>query len=339
MNSRVSTKSLKAVGLISGGLDSTLAVKIVQRLGVDVHAMHFVLPWLTRPGATIVDVARQLKIPLEISFCKEEFLSMVKDPKHGYGVAMNPCIDCHIYQLQKAKEYMLKLGADFVFTGEVLGQRPMSQNRHQLYNIEKESGLQGKLLRPLSAKLLDPTIIEMDGRVDREKLFAISGRSRSDLLRLAKEFNVQSYIPTGGGCLLTDKNFSKRLKDLFAHGYQDAADIILLSLGRHFRLSDHHKAIVGRDEAENTRISEQARPSDILFQLEEFLGPLVILQGGNPPFSVIEQAASLVRRFSKFRDKVVTVAYWRKDEERDVHHLQPADISEDFLEKAKIEHK
>ncbi|HOD12597.1 MAG TPA: tRNA 4-thiouridine(8) synthase ThiI [Candidatus Omnitrophota bacterium] len=329
-------KSLKAIGLISGGLDSALAVKIVQGLGVEVHGMHFILPWLDRPADTVIKMARQLNVPLEVFFCREEFLEMIKKPKHGYGVAMNPCIDCHIYQLQKAKEFMITSDADFVITGEVLGQRPMSQNRQQLLNIEKESGLGGKLLRPLSAKLLAPTELESCGVIDREKLFDFSGRSRSGLQSLAKNLGITDYIPTGGGCLLTDKNFAKRLKDLFTYGYRGHHEIILLSVGRHFRLSNHHKVIVGRDENENSCLLEQAHPKDVVLQLKDFLGPLALLQGKEPSQQMIDQAAFLVKRYSKFRDRMADVCYWRKEDPLTSEIARPKDMLEQDVEMLKI---
>ncbi len=329
-------KSLKAIGLLSGGLDSALAVKIIQGLGVEVHGMHFVLPWLDRPADAVVAMAHQLSVSLEVFFCREEFLMMIKKPKHGYGVAMNPCIDCHIYQLQKAKEFMIASDADFVITGEVLGQRPMSQNRQQLLNIEKESGLNGKLLRPLSAKLLAPTELESCGVIDREKLFDFSGRSRSGLQSLAKNLGITDYIPTGGGCLLTDKNFARRLQDLFMYGYQDYHEIILLSVGRHFRLSDHHKVIVGRDEGENFRLLEYARPEDVILQLKDFLGPLAILQGKDPSPETIEQAAFLVKRYSKFRDQLVDICFWRKENDLTSEVVRPADMYEQDVDRLRV---
>jgi len=336
MNDVVHQSPLKAVGLVSGGLDSSLAVKIIQGLGVDVYGIHFVLPWHSVPNPAVIAIAKQLQFPLEIFHFGEEFLSLVKAPKYGYGKAMNPCTDCHAYQLKKARTYMIKIGADFVFTGEVLGQRPMSQHRHQLQSIEYESGLEGQLLRPLSAKLLDPIIVERQGKIDREKLFSFSGRGRSDLLKLGKEFGIIDFIPTGGGCLLADINFSKRLKDLFQHGYKNLNEIILLSAGRHFRLSEHFKVIVGRNEEENTKISENANPDDMLFQLKDFFGPLAVLQGKDPGKEFIDQAASLVKRFSKFRDTDVDVCFWPKNDEKSIQSVRPVRINEQLMAKIKI---
>jgi len=268
---------------------------------VDVHGIHFVLPWHIKPNPSVISIAQQLSIPLEVFYFGEEFLDLIKAPKYGYGSALNPCTDCHAYQLKKAKDFMKKIGADFVFTGEVLGQRPMSQQRHHLEKIEKECGLIGLLLRPLSAKLLDPIIIEQQGRIDREKLYSFSGRSRSELLRLGQSFGIKNFIQAGGGCLLAEKIFAKRVCDVFQYGHRDLNDIVLLSLGRHFRLSPSHKVIVGRDEAENTRITEYANQEDTFFQLKDLLGPLVLLQGKDPGKEVIAMTASLVSRFSRFR--------------------------------------
>lgn len=321
---------------MSGGLDSALAVKIIKDLNVDVFGIHFVLPWHTKPNPSVVTIANQLQVPLEIFYFGEEFLSLVKAPKYGHGKAMNPCTDCHAYQLKKAKEYMIKIGAEFIFTGEVLGQRPMSQHRHQLHSIEHESGLEGQLLRPLSARLLDPIIVEQKGKLNREKLFSFSGRSRSELLKLGREFGVIDFIPTGGGCLLADQNFSKRLKDLFKYGYRNLNDIVLLSVGRHFRFSADFKVIVGRDDGENTKIFEHADQDDVFFQLKDLFGPLAVLQGKDPGQEIIYQAASLVKRFSKFRATDVDVCYWPKKGEQGTQWIRPLSIDEKLIEKIKI---
>jgi tRNA-uridine 2-sulfurtransferase len=202
--------SIKAISLISGGLDSTLATKVVMDLGVDVLAANFVSPFCQcsrkdgcRHEARFV--SEQLNIPLRIVNATDDFLEMLKKPKHGYGSNMNPCIDCRILMLKKSKELMDEVGASFLITGEVLGQRPMSQRRDAMRTIEKEAGVTGLVLRPLSAKLLEPTIPEEKGWVDREKLLDISGRSRKPQMKMAEDFNIKDYPCPAGGCLLTDR--------------------------------------------------------------------------------------------------------------------------------------
>ncbi|MFA6379242.1 MAG: hypothetical protein WCX16_05640 [Candidatus Omnitrophota bacterium] len=313
MNEIEKKLSCKAVGLLSGGLDSALAARIIKDLSVDVYGIHFVLPWHTKPNPSVVSIANQLQIPLEIYYFGEEFLDLVKAPKYGYGKAMNPCTDCHAYQFKKAKDYMIKIGADFIFTGEVLGQRPMSQLTHSLKQVEDESGLAGLLLRPLSAKFLEPTIVEQQGKVDREKLFGFSGRGRSELLELGRQFGITNFIPAGGGCLLADKNFANRLRDVFEHGYENLNEIISLSAGRHFRLSPHHKVIVGRDDDENKKIIQWADEEDLIFQFKEYPGPAVVLKGKNPDADMLSLAASIVKRYSKFKDSDVEISYWPKN--------------------------
>jgi tRNA U34 2-thiouridine synthase MnmA/TrmU len=327
---------LKAIGLMSGGLDSSLAVKIIKDLNIDVYAIHFVLPWHQKPNPSVVSIAEQLQIPLEIFYFKEEFLDLVKAPKYGYGKAINPCMDCHAYQLKKAKDYMTKIGAEFVFTGEVLGQRPMSQLTHSLKKVEEESSLTGFLLRPLSAKLLPPTLIEQQGKVDREKLFGFSGRGRSELLALGRQLGIANYIPTGGGCLLADKNFANRLRDAFEHGYKNLNEIISLSAGRHFRLSPHHKIIVGRDDEENIKLIECVDANDLIFQFKENPGPAVILKGENPSEDMLSLAASIVKRYSKFQNSNAEVFYWPKNNPALLKTITAASITDQELQAKKI---
>jgi tRNA-specific 2-thiouridylase len=251
----------KAIALLSGGLDSTLAVLTIMRQGVDVTAVTF----LTHFGCDISDssscsrnpfpAAEKFGFQVKLSHLADRFIAVVKNPKHGHGKNMNPCIDCRILMLEEAREFMEMTGSDFIVTGEVLGQRPMSQQRNTLAMIEKEAGLKGYVLRPLSAKLMDMTIPEKEGLVDREKLYAFNGRSRKPQMALAEEFGLTDYPAPAGGCLLTEPNYSYRLKELLHHDPDPSLEELhLLRLGRHFRLSPTCKAIVGRDERENTNI-------------------------------------------------------------------------------------
>jgi tRNA U34 2-thiouridine synthase MnmA/TrmU len=226
---------IKAVALFSGGLDSILAVKLIQEQGIEVRGVNFKTPFfgLSKTFAVI----KNIDIDLEIIDITQELLEILRNPKHGFGKNMNPCIDCHSLMFKKAGEYMIKIGASFIISGEVLGERPMSQNRNSLNIIKRESGFEGRILRPLSALLLAETIPEKEGLVDRSKLLDISGRSRKRQMELAAKMGIDDYPSPAGGCKLTEPAFSKRLRDLFTQDSFSLEDIELLKLGRHFRLS------------------------------------------------------------------------------------------------------
>jgi len=254
-------KKVKAVALLSGGLDSSLAVRIMLEQGVEVEAVAIKTPFCDFDcgkgcGHRVKEVASDLEIPLKTIYFGEEYLRMLKRPKFGFGSGMNPCIDCRSMMYNAAKEHMKKIGADFIVTGEVLYQRPMSQNNRALDIIEKETDTQGKVLRPLSAKSLPMTDIEKDGSVKRENLCNIVGRSRKSQLALARKFGIDDPPNAAGGCLLTDPQFSKRIRDLMQYlddpeKVPSINDVELLKVGRHFRLSHAAKLIVGRDQNEN----------------------------------------------------------------------------------------
>lgn len=262
--------SIKAVSLISGGLDSTLATRVILEQGVDVVAANFISPFCRcdkksgcRHEANFV--AEELRIPLRIMNVTKDFLDVLKSPKHGYGSNMNPCIDCRILMLKKSKELMDAEGASFLITGEVLGQRPMSQRRDAMRVIEKEAGVSGLVLRPLSAKLLPVTIPEEKGWVDRQKLLDISGRSRKAQMQMAHDYNIKDYPCPAGGCLLTDPNFARRIKDLVDHDELTMDDVKLLNHGRHFRVSDRARLIVGRNEHDNGILCSLKKQEDVFF--------------------------------------------------------------------------
>ena len=254
-------RPIRAIGLLSGGLDSILAVKVLQEqrvevLGVSFHSCFF-------DTTTAEAAARQLAIPLRIIDVSEEHLRLVRNPPHGYGKCMNPCIDCHALMFRHAGRLMEEEGYDFIFTGEVLGERPMSQNRQALALVAQESGYPEVVLRPLSARLLPPTRPEREGLIDRERLLAIRGRSRKPQMELARTYGLTDYPTPAGGCKLTDPNFSRRLKDLFDHtGEVTLRDVELLKVGRHFRLSETVKVVMGRNEQENQRLLSLLRPQD-----------------------------------------------------------------------------
>jgi len=300
-------KKPKAVVLLSGGLDSTLAVHMMLEQGIQVEALAVKTPFCDFDcgkgcGHRVQNVATALNIDLKTVYFGQEYLQMLKEPKHGYGSGMNPCIDCREMMYTAAKKYMEQIGADFIVTGEVLFQRPMSQNNHALHIIEEETGLKGKVLRPLSAKCLAPTNAENTGLIRRENLYGISGRSRKIQLELAKKFDINEPSNAAGGCLLTDPGFSRRIRDAFK--FSDGViptlnDVELLKVGRHFRLSPEAKLIVGRNEEENEVIRALLiREEDIFMEVNQYTGPSAILRWKRYDYETLKQAASIVVRYS-----------------------------------------
>jgi tRNA-specific 2-thiouridylase len=298
---------MKAIALLSGGLDSTLAARVVMELGVELEALNFMTLFCTCTSRGQTCLASQkavetLGIPLRVFNVSEEYLSVVKNPKHGYGRNMNPCIDCRIFMLKKAKTYMQDSGAAFIVTGEVLGQRPMSQRKEAMRLIEREAELDGLILRPLSAHVLPVTIPEKEGWVDREKLLKFQGRSRKPQIKLAEHYGIRDYPCPAGGCLLTDPGFAKRMRDLLLHNpFFSLNDVHLLKMGRHFRLSDGVKLVVGRNEEENQKIGTFACDRDILLKVSGFPGPLSLLRGELGEGDV-EKAAAVTAHYSKAKD-------------------------------------
>ncbi|MFZ0514131.1 MAG: hypothetical protein WAM14_21175 [Candidatus Nitrosopolaris sp.] len=301
-------KKLKAVALLSGGLDSSLAVRIMLEQGVEIEAVAIKTPFCDFDcgkgcGHRVKEVASDLEIPLKTIYFGEEYLKMLKRPKFGFGSGMNPCIDCRSMMYNAAKEHMKKIGADFIVTGEVLFQRPMSQNDRALNIIEKETGTQGKVLRPLSAKSLPMTDIENDGSVKRENLCNIVGRSRKGQLTLARRFGMDDPPNAAGGCLLTDPQFSRRIRDLMEYlddpeKVPTINDVELLKVGRHFRLSNAAKLIVGRNQNENYMMSSLVLKGDIVIEAEEFPGPTCILRSKNYEYSLVEKSSQIGLRYS-----------------------------------------
>lgn len=295
----------KALALLSGGLDSTLAVKVMLDQGIAVEALNFTSPFCTCTGknsgckSEAVRVADEFKIPIKVMHKGVEYLEIVRNPQHGYGKGMNPCIDCRIFLLKKAKEYMAECGAHFVITGEVLGQRPMSQRRDTLQVIERESGLAGLLLRPLSAQHFKPTIPELEGWVDRKKLLAIQGRSRKEQIQLAADLEVTNYPCPAGGCLLTELSFISKVKDVFDHCDRlDLRDFRLLKLGRHFRIGVRTKVIIGRDEAENNMLEHIVQPDEAAMRWLDGSSPLGLVTGIiDAP--LLKTAAEILLRYTK----------------------------------------
>ena len=295
----------KALALLSGGLDSTLAVKVMLEQGIAVEALNFTSPFCTCTGknsgckSEAVRVAAEFNIPIKVMQKGVEYLEIVAKPKHGYGKGMNPCIDCRIFLLRKAREYMVESGADFVITGEVLGQRPMSQRRDTLRVIERESGLEGLLLRPLSAKHFKPTIPELEGWVDRDRLLAIQGRSRKEQMELANELDVKNYPCPAGGCLLTELSFVSKVKDMFDHSDSlNPRDFRLLKLGRHFRIGPRTKVIVGRNEAENQFLESAVQGGEATLRWTDGSSPIGVVMGMLDD-ALLENAAQILLRYTK----------------------------------------
>jgi tRNA-specific 2-thiouridylase len=301
---------LKALALLSGGLDSTLAAKLIREQGMDIVAVNFTSPFCLcgKGGCGAAEVAKQLGIPLKVISVGEDYLKMLRKPKYGYGKNMNPCIDCRIFMLKKAKEYAEKIGASFIFTGEVLNERPMSQHLKALEIIEKEAELEGKILRPLSARLLPKTEAEEKGWVDREKLLDISGRSRKRQIALAEKLRIRDYPCPAGGCLLTYREFAAKLRDLFEHRKKAGAkEVNLLKIGRHFR-SKRSKIIVGRNQAENKQLLEMRGARDYYFEVPDCGSPTTLLQGPKTR-EAIRKAAALTLRYSDNREKTALVKF------------------------------
>jgi tRNA-uridine 2-sulfurtransferase len=291
------TSRVKGVGLLSGGLDSILAAKILQAQDVHVICVTFVTPFFgAEPG---IKAGATLGIPIHILDIGEKHLEMLKKPIFGYGRQMNPCIDCHALMLREAGRFMEEQGADFLFTGEVLGQRPMSQRREALRSVENLAGYPGRILRPLSARLLAPTIPEIEGLIDREQLLDLHGRSRKPQMALAEAFGIADYPQPGGGCVLTKEGFGKKLGQLLRNiPHAGAREVELLKWGRHFILPEGSLCVVGRNETDNNRLQALAESSDFLLHVEDCPGPIGLLLP-SPLFAKdLEPAAMAVIAYS-----------------------------------------
>jgi tRNA U34 2-thiouridine synthase MnmA/TrmU len=298
-------KKPKAVALLSGGLDSNLAVRMMLEQGIDIEAVAIKTPFCDFDcgkgcGQRVKEVADELGIKLKTVYFGEEYLRMLKNPKYGYGSCMNPCIDCRGMMYNAAKEHMKKTNADFVITGEVLFQRPMSQNNRALHIIEKETDMECKVLRPLSAKHLPPTDAEKIGLINRENMGDIKGRSRKGQLMLAKNFGISEPPNAAGGCLLTDPSFSMRVKDILDHcdDIPTLNDIELLKVGRHFRITHDAKFIVGRNKDENEVIKALVTDGDIIIEVKDHVGPICILRCKNYDYSLVIKCAAIAARYS-----------------------------------------
>jgi len=294
------TKKIQALGLSSGGLDSILAALILRDQGIHVEWVSFETPFFSSIKAQKASISTD--IPITVKRITDIYLKMLRNPAIGYGKNMNPCLDCHALMFQLAGDIMKEKGFDFLFSGEVMGQRPMSQTRPSLRYVEKNSNFEGYILRPLSAKRLPVTIPELQGMVDREKLLDITGRSRKIQINLANKYNIPDYPAPAGGCRLTDKGFSIRLKDLFDNQpRQMERDFELLKYGRHFRINENIKFIVGRDQNDNENIEANYVPEqDILIDVLDYPSPLTLIPyGAGSEKDIIEKAGSICAGYTK----------------------------------------
>jgi len=318
---------VQGIVMFSGGLDSVCATHLLLSQGLKLKALHFVLPFYSGLGMEFKPVkaaAEKLGVPLQIIEEGGEYLAVVKNPAFGFGKNANPCVDCRIHRLKTAKKIMEAEGASFIATGEVVGQRPMSQRMDCLHKIENHAALKGCLIRPLSAKLLPPTLAEQKGIIDREKLLSISGRGRKEQIAYARKFGLVHGTPAGG-CILTNEKTAERFNDLVRHKPDfDLEDFRLLAWGRHFRLSPLCKLIVGRDDADNTALEKIASDADGLLYLPDNIpGPFGILRG-SPLQDHIAKSASLFARYTKFRNEKSCRVVFKYEGKEEVLEALPA---------------
>lgn len=294
----------RALSMFSGGLDSLLATRLIANLGIEVLALHFTAPFIephpdAAKGRRAAQWADRLGVPLRVVDIWPGFLEILRGPRHGFGKNLNPCIDCKIHLLTLARQIMEREGFDFVFTGEVLGQRPMSQLMPSLTTIARESGLGDRLLRPLSAQLLEPSRPEREGLIDRAKLLAFSGRGRKPQLALAAELDIADPPGSGGGCLLTDHVYSQRLRQLLALKSEIGHDdLYLLNIGRHLALPGGGKAIVSRNERENNELERRHAAGEVLLEPLDWPGPTALMVGSADP-ALFETVVALMKRWGK----------------------------------------
>lgn len=290
----------KALVLYSGGLDSILAVKVLESSGVPVEAVHFLNPFHQKQDPTdIVTAAGQLGINLHLHPLSEEYLNLISNPVHGYGKRMNPCIDCRIYQLKLAKQLLPEYGASFLATGEVLDQRPNSQRRDAMDIVERDAEVRGLLVRPLTAQHLRPTVPELEGWVDRNQLLDLKGRGRAPQIELAKRFGITSFPAPAGGCLLTNEEYSRKVADLLDnHTALTRRTVQLLRYGRHLRLSSEVKIIVGKDAQDNAQLTKLADPADYLLEIRDAASPVTLYCGPEQPH-LLELAAAITAGYAR----------------------------------------
>lgn len=332
----------RALAMISGGLDSILAAKLIKEQGIDVIGICFKSYFFSEESA--IKMTKQIDIPLVVVDFSKEHFKLVRNPKHGRGKNMNPCIDCHAMMMNYAGELLKQYDADFIITGEVLNQRPMSQNRQALDIVKKESGFAAKILRPLCAQNLQPTQMELDGLVDREKLLNISGRSRKPQMALAEQWNITEYPSPAGGCRLTEPGYALRLKDLLDN--EESVDeenvnedeLSLLRYGRHFRTKNGNKIIVARTKEEGDAIKGFINKEYYSFHPSKFSGALVVMTGKNISED-IELAARLAVRYSKGKNEEKVSVRYGVYGERHNTEIEVSSISDNEIEEILINNK
>jgi len=324
--------SARILCLYSGGLDSLLAARLLKEADAEVEALHFVTPFTgSMEKLSGERYMEEWGVPIRrIRITFEEFRPLLEHPAHGFGRALNPCIDCKILFLSKAWEIMKQEGFDAVATGEVLGERPMSQNRRSLDVIEREAGLEARLLRPLSAKLLHQTEVERAGLLDRGKLLDIQGRGRKPQLALAERWGITEFATPAGGCLLTEPQYANKLRDLLNHpGEATDETVALLKTGRHFRYPEGPKLIVGRDKEENEELLQHGGSSRIFLEVRGAGSPIGLLFAHNPSEEILTWAARIAARYSDARgEPQVTVTWWDKKGVERTLFVAPAKDSE-----------
>jgi len=329
-------RPITAIVLMSGGLDSWLAAHLMLDQGIKVIALNYLTCFCTCTsknacGSEASRACKELGIPLKVINNNKAFIEIIKNPPHGYGKHMNPCIDCRIQMFRTAREYMEEVGAHFLVTGEVLGQRLMSQRRNAMDLIDREAGIRGICLRPLSAQHFAPTVPEEKGWVNRETLLAIQGRSRKPQIELAEKYDMKDYPCAAGGCLLTYEGFARKVRDLVKRKpAADVRDFQLLTVGRHFRLPGGGKAIVGRDEHENERLCNMARDGDRIYDRSDTVGPVVVLCDSNQQEDERLAAALCVSHSKLVGGPCGTVEYYTKGDEAHTQtiEIEPLDRSD-----------
>ena len=328
MGTKQAKPRARALSLLSGGLDSMLAICVLKEQGVEVHAVVYDSPFFNAERG--LRAADQLNVPVHVLDFLPELVPLLEDPPHGFGKCMNPCIDCHAAMLRQAGRLMETMGFDFLSTGEVLNQRPMSQNRQSLALVAKSSGYGEVVVRPLSARLLPETRPEREGLVDRERLLGLSGRNRKPQMELAEKYGITDYPSPAGGCRLTDPNFARRLRDLKEHeGLRDARAISWLRVGRHFRLEGGVKLILGRNRADNLYLEENAAAREIILKPEGVPGPSGLLPA-TATDEQIERAARICARYSDAEPaQAVTIRIRSATDERriQVEPLPPESVA------------